>query len=287
MQMQTILSRNAKELMKQKIKSDKLHGKDETSISMIEANVFELQQSQAKLKAEIFRDEGTYLSVARDKREKKLKAGVNEKYIKQCHTTVDGTRLKIEENKNILKAKIEQLESDKRSDIDNIDAKIEKLEREKRQLLEKTDSKISLIEAKSESTQVLFEKTIMFHQSQIDTAYEEIPVVVTFPASHHKKMEELKIVTSQIESSTQHILAMKAAEFDCTPREDERLVKLREQSAREDAEALRLARQEQYDNEVAENLARKAKYKADERRANARHEERAREKALKEKDENS
>lgn len=278
--MQSILNQGIKELMKVKAKSEKLHGRDDSPIVILENTLPLLKQKESDLKMEIFRDEGTYISVAQEKRERKLKTGVNEQNINQYQKIIDGSKMKLEQKKEMIHAKIEKLDADKKTMISQIEAKIEKLEADKRAIISQVEAKIEKkLEKDIEYAESMTQKTISYHQDLIDKAYEDAPVVVAYPPSHHKKKEELRMVQSQIESTQKQIIAMKAAEFDNAPREsphDQKLRRLREQAEREGAEELRLARQAQEEQEYREAMEKKKLREAEEERVRKRREERER-----------
>jgi hypothetical protein len=254
-----------KEVMKRNAKSDKLWKAEKSDVEHLEDSLLELKQISENLKSEIFTEEGTYLSVAKDKKEKKLKSGKNEKYINTCQNIVDSSKAKIESTKKDCQARIDKWEAEKKAFLIDINAKIEKAE------------------ATILSTEKTCEQTIIYHQGVIDDSYEEIPLVVTFPPSHHKKKEQLREILSSIETMNKNILAIKAAEYDQSSKTSEydlRMRKLREESDRADAETLRLARKQQEEEELQAALERKRIFEADKQRAKQRAIEREKEKEM-------
>jgi len=280
--------------MKQKVRSNKVLGVVESDADVLEGAVLEMKQRKSILENEIFRDEGTYLSVAQSKLEKKLKSGVQESLANQYQRTIDGAKIKQEQKKEQLNSKIEKLNSDKLNFRNTIQAKIDNLEAQLRENIDKLeaqvrandsqiDNKITSLERDIESNDNSIQRTIDYHQPLLDKCYEETPVVVVYPPSHHKKKEELRLLISQIESTHNSILAIKAREYDDSKNmrqqsnQEEMIRKLREQSAREDAEALRLAREEQEEEERLAAIQRKRIYNEEKEQRRLRYLEREQE----------
>lgn len=263
--MQSIIARGQKELAKQNLKNDKLFNTEKpTDIEYMESVIVELKQKAQVLKSQITTDEGTYLSVAKDKKEKKLKSGKNEKYIVKCQSIIDGCKVKVEQKKTYLQAKIDKLEAEKRAYILEVNAKIEKLEAD-----------ISL-------SDTLTENTISYHQSQIEDAYEDIPLVVVYPPTHHKKKEELREILSSIELMTSNIQILKAVEYDQKSKDfehDKQIRKLKEESDRIAAEESRAARYAEEEEEQRLYIEKRRNREAEEQRVRARAIEREKEKA--------
>ena len=262
--------------MKQTAKRNKTYGKVEDEFTIL-ANVQEgVMANIKKLKEEIFMEEGMYARSAKDKVEKKLKKGMDNEP-DRISRILEGLESKKENTKNAQTIKIDTWTSEIERKKTETEAKIEKLQRDLEAFISERTTKINTIEKKIESDETTYDYGIKYHRDLLEKCYVDVPVVVTYPPSHFKKIETLSILEKQYAFRANQILQLKALSYDEIERSDpaeEMKRKYREQARKEDQERLKEAEDRQIEEESRQNLERKAQYEADKARRKQRDMER-------------
>ena len=261
-EMQHLVSQASKVLLKQKIRLDKRQGNELSEIVIIQNAIDEMQMRAKDLEAEIDKDEGTYLLVAKSKIERKLKQGVSAQLAIRHQNSIDLTNSKSENKKAELEYKIESLE--KQLEIAKKDCAIK---------IEKIENTIKALEKATEGT-------LGYYQPLLDRCYEEQVPDVAYPPSHYKKKETLQNINISIAAQQNLVLVMKAANFDAGPLidpQEEMMKKQREQSRREALELQRDADDKEREQMMREAIQRKKVRDDEEKRVETRRAERSQE----------
>ena len=203
--MDSILARRQVKLNKQREKSAKNEGR--TDVEELQYAIDQMRMEKQVLVDEIARADQGYRDHAKSKLERKLKAGSSAQLAEKHQNSVDAQRVKLTSTLEDIRAKITNLQTEKKAFNICIDAKIAKLE------------------TKLETSEVSIENTIRYYEGLVDRCYEEQTPDVAYPPSYYKKKERIRELDTSIEITSHNILQIKASQYDSKkevdPREEE------------------------------------------------------------------
>jgi hypothetical protein len=212
---------------------------------------------EKQLSEQVERDAESFKDIAKSKLERKLKNGV---------TAQTANKLEVDFKSSVSK---------KESRVEFLRNKIEELEAQKEIFLKTLDKKIEALEANIKREEEAIKISEDYFRPKIDRCYEERPLDVVYPASHFKRVQELKDLQSSIEMNKKLVLVMKAAEYDGKPKDkwdirEEELAKMREEAKKEGRQrALEEKEKEEAERQIAiaiKQKEREARENADEER---------------------
>ena len=248
----------------------------------MEQAIQNMEMREKQLSQQVERDAESFKDVAKSKLERKLKNGVTAQTASKYELDFKSSVSKKETEINKLEKQIEHWETKTEQSISEIDQKLEvleinkqKLENQKQAIKTMYNSKIHTIESKIKSQQEAIKISEDYFRPKIDNCYEEKPLDVVYPASHFKRVQELKDLQSSIEMNKKLVLVMKAAEYDGKPKDkwdirEEELAKMREEAKKEGRQrALEEKEKEEAERQIAiaiKQKEREAREKADEER---------------------
>lgn len=209
-----------------------------------------------QLEKEYAIEEKQYKLVATDKKEKRLKAGVDMATAGRHEANIECAMSKRDD-------KIEEITS-------KCERKIEILTAEIKDLETKLVANIKTIKTNAQHT-------IDYFKPLVDRCYEEVEAVVNYPPSHFKKQATIASMKADIDFRTIQLLNMKVAESNIIPAKTNGDI-IREQrramAISEAAQQLAQSEARQYELECQTNIAKKAEYAADVARRRERQAER-------------
>ena len=269
------MSSSAVKLHNQLVKRDEKNAKEENEavsvIILYERDTDALKIRLRQLETEFNTEETQYSLVAEDKKEKRLKAGVNIATAGRHEANVTSAIVKRD-------AKIEEAEGKCERKVKKNTDKIAELKRQIKDLeLDNEETIPEQLKKDIETVTTAAQSTLDYFQPLVDRCYEDIPAVINYPPSHFKKQALIKEIQSTIKFRTTQLLELKAAEYQPEQRltqADIDRAKARAQARAEDAQQKADAEERQYEMECQAALLKKAAYAADEQRAKARQAER-------------
>ena len=247
-----------------------------SAITMYSLETDALKIKLRQLENEFNLEESQYRLVAEDKKEKRLKAGINIATAGRHEANVTSAITKRD-------SKIEEAQDKCKKKVKKVKAQIKELEDHINDLKDDLEKTIDAIKAAAQST-------LDYFQPLVDRCYEEVQAVVNYPPSHFKKQAMIKEMTLSVQTRTNNLLAMKAAEYQPTEKLTQRDIdrqRMRDQARAEEAQRLIEVEARQYEMECQAALIKKAEYAADEARAKARQAERDEELRLAREDDSS
>jgi len=240
-------------------------------IKMYELDIDALKIRLRQLENEFNLEESQYRLVAEDKKEKRLKAGVNIATAGRHEANVTAAITKRDN-------KIEKLTDDSNKAIKTNQKLIQELKEQIKSLQEDIDVNIpEKLEKDIATATTIAQNTLNYFQPLVDRCYEEVQAVVNYPPSHFKKQAMIKEMKQSVETRTNTLLAMKAAEYqpaDKLTQKDIERQRMRDQARAEDKQQQADLEARQYEMECQAAVLKKAEYAADEARAKARQAER-------------
>ena len=265
-------------------------GKDGISDVVAMKRVSEEQLFQINLlKEKIRTDEGGYTALAADKIERKIKSGVlqntiddNKEQLKKSEQKRDidiagrTSRIKAHESKQELLIKeirdsIEYFTKVHTSKMERLEEDIKTVRKDYAAKIEKEEGNIVIINDKIDST-------IKYFTAALERCYEPSPIIIAYPASHFKTLDDIKTLESSYKTN---LMLTKVVEDAIKEAEYERLkanqpLELSQEEKmrlkyRAEAQAEDKARQIRADNDAMEaegnaNIARKAAFNAEEQK---------------------
>ena len=261
------MSSSSVKLHNQLVKRDEKNAKEENEavsvITMYERETDALKIRLRQLETEFNTEETQYRLVAEDKKEKRLKAGVNIATAGRHEANVTSAIVKRD-------AKIEEAQDKCEKKVKKAKAQIKELQDYIEDLEEDLGKAIDAIKAAAKST-------LDYFQPLVDRCYEDVPAVVNYPPSHFKKQALIKELQSTIQFRTIQLLELKAADYQPEQRLTQADIdrqRMRDQARAEDAQRQKEADERQYEMECQAALLQKAAYAADVARVKARQAER-------------
>lgn len=285
-----------KNAMKQEMKDFK-KGNDHSAIESIDIIIRGIEDQIKKLNEEIRIDETTYQAVATGKVEKKIKSGDAQRVAETHKNTIEVQEAKRIAEKAVKERRFNKIESSieesikcSQDKIKECERKIEKyqdeiknFESEIRELDKKQTEDNSLIDQK-------YDATIAYFTRALEKCYDVVPVIVSYPPIHHKKIAQLQeliaskesqiriknlIINTELEAYKQQDIyessvegrAMKERK-EKTRIESERLRKEIEDKAHNTAVELAIQKKEEIRQEVERTRQRNIEYREEQERLN-------------------
>lgn len=234
-----------------------------SAITLYELETNALKIKLRELETQFNLEESQYKLVAEDKKEKRLKAGINIATAGRHEANVTAAITKRD-------SKIEEAE-------DKCERKVKKAKAQIKELQDYIDNLEDDLEKTVNNIKGVAQSTLDYFQPLVDRCYEEVQAVVNYPPSHFKKQAMIKEMKLSIETRAVNLLTMKAAEYqpvDKLTQKDIERQRMRDQARAEDKQQQKELEARQYEMECQAALIRKAEYAADEARVKARQAER-------------
>jgi len=276
------MSSSSVKLHTQLVKRDEKNAKEENEvvsvITLYERDTDAIKIKLRQLETEFNTEETQYRLVAEDKKEKRLKAGVNIATAGRHEANVTSAIVKrdtkIEELRNKCQKKVKNATAEIKECIDKIATLTEQIADLKEQIEETFPEQLKTA---IETVTAAAQGTLDYFQPLVDRCYEEVQAVVNYPPSHFKKQALIKELQVSIQFRTIQLLKLKVAEYQPEERltqADIDRAKARTQARAEDAQQKADSDARQHEMECQAALLKKAAYAADEQRAKARQAER-------------
>ena len=268
-------SKSIRKLDNDKIKQDfKRQTVQKEDIDEIKA--FESEQANLKLEIRtldetLHIEENQYKLVATDKKEKKLKAGIN---IATAGRHEANVAIAIAKKETIIKDATKKSEKNlkkAKEAIIQLQAQIVQLQEDI------ADNIPDILEDAINVATAACQSTLNYFQPLVDKCYEDVDIIINYPPSHFKKQETLRFMQQRYNFLTTLILNMKVANYTSEPKEsisDIERAKVRAQARAEDAQQKARSDARQHEIECQAALIKKAEFAADKARAKARQLER-------------
>ena len=252
-----VISKLNQQAIRNQEKINRKLGLQDSEVSIMEQAIQNMVMREKQLSEQVERDAESFKDIAKSKLERKLKNGV---------TAQTANKLEVDFKSSVSK---------KESRVEFLRNKIEELEAQKEIFLKTLDKKIEALEANIKREEEAIKISEDYFRPKIDRCYEERPLDVVYPASHFKRVQELKDLQSSIEMNKKLVLVMKAAEYDGKPKDkwdirEEELAKMREEAKKEGRQrALEEKEKEEAERQIAiaiKQKEREARENADEER---------------------
>ena len=215
-------------------------------------------------------EESQYRLVAEDKKEKRLKAGVNIATAGRHEANIEIATTKRDK-------KIEVAEKQNADHLKELTRELKEATARIIVIKEEIENLPDTLKNSIEGINAVAQTTLNYFQPLVDRCYEEVQAIVNYPPTHFKKQAMIQEMKVSIETRIHNLLIMKASEYDPTERLTQKDIdrqKMRDQVRAEDAAQQKEAEARQYDIECEQAKIRQAENAADEARAQARQAER-------------